>query len=197
MQNIIIRKIDKHIGPGDIVGAFINETGISSNDIGNINIKNDVAEVEVKDEVCDKVVNVMDNNKIGGVKVQLEVDNDVTRRKTVDSYYDKFTSLVELERKEEMERHELEIKRLSPREREKKGRALLNMRGKKDGQTYDHKPKIKFMKEQVGQKLPDSEISIGDLVMVSKNMTLHDDNPTGTVAEKPNYSITVVFDEKP
>ncbi len=197
MQNIIIRKIDKHIGPGDIVGAFINEADISSNDIGNINIKNDVAEVEVKDEVCDKVVNVMDNNKIGGVQVQLEVDNDVTRRKTVDSYYDKFTSLVELERKEEMERHELEIKRLSPREREKKGRALLNMRGKKDGQTYDHKPKIKFMKEQVGQKLPDSEISIGDLVMVSKNMTLHEDNPTGTVAEKTNYSITVVFDEKP
>ena len=197
MQNIIIKKIDKHIGPGDIVGAFINEADISSNDIGNINIKNDVAEVEVKDEVCDKVVNVMDNNKIGGVEVQLEVDNDVTRRKTVDSYYDKFTRLVELERKEEMERHELEIKRLSPREREKKGRALLNMRGKKDGQTYDHKPKIKFMKEKVGQKLPDTEISIGDLVMVSKNKTLHDDNPTGTVAEKTNYSITVVFDEKP
>ena len=197
MQNIIIKKIDKHIGPGDIVGAFINEADISSNDIGNINIKNDVAEVEVKDEVCDKVVNVMDNNKIGGVEVQLEVDNDVTRRKTVDSYHDKFTRLVELERKEEMERHELEIKRLSPREREKKGRALLNMRGKKDGQTYDHKPKIKFMKEKVGQKLPDTEISIGDLVMVSKNKTLHDDNPTGTVAEKTNYSITVVFDEKP
>ena len=197
MQNIIIKNIDKHIGPGDIVGAFINEADISSNDIGNINIKNDVAEVEVKDEVCDKVVNVMDNNKIGGVEVQLEVDNDVTRRKTVDSYHDKFTRLVELERKEEMERHELEIKRLSPREREKKGRALLNMRGKKDGQTYDHKPKIKFMKEKVGQKLPDTEISIGDLVMVSKNKTLHDDNPTGTVAEKTNYSITVVFDEKP
>ena len=197
MQNIIIKNIDKHIGPGDIVGAFINEADISSNDIGNINIKDDVAEVEVKDEVCDKVVNVMDNNKIGGVEVQLEVDNDVTRRKTVDSYHDKFTRLVELERKEEMERHELEIKRLSPREREKKGRALLNMRGKKDGQTYDHKPKIKFMKEKVGQKLPDTEISIGDLVMVSKNKTLHDDNPTGTVAEKTNYSITVVFDEKP
>ncbi|MFO7814694.1 MAG: IGHMBP2 family helicase [Halanaerobiales bacterium] len=197
MQNIIIRDIDKHIGPGDIVGAFINEADISSNDIGNINIKNNVAEVEVEDEVCDKVVSVMDNNKIGGVKVQLEVDNDVTRRKTVESYYDKFSRLVELERKEEMERHELEIKRLSPREREKKGRALLKMRGKNDGQTYDHKPKVKFMKEKVGEKLPDTEISIGDLVMISKNKTLHDDNPTGTVAEKTNYSLTVVFDENP
>ncbi len=197
MQNIIIRDIDKHIGPGDIVGAFINEANISSNDIGNINIRNDVAEVEVKKDVSEKVVNIMDNNKIGGVKVHLEIDDDAARRKKVTRYFNKFQQLVELERKEEMERHEIEIKRLSPRAREKKGRALLQMRGKGDGHTYDHKPKIKFMKEEVGEKLPDTEISIGDLVMISKNRPLDDNNPTGTVAEKSNYSITVVFDEKP
>ena len=197
MQNIIIRDIDKHIGPGDIVGAFINEANISSNDIGNINIRDDVAEVEVKKDVSEKVVNIMDNNKIGGVKVHLEIDDDAARRKKVTRYFNKFQQLVELERKEEMERHEIEIKRLSPRAREKKGRALLQMRGKGDGHTYDHKPKIKFMKEEVGEKLPDTEISIGDLVMISKNRTLDDNNPTGTVAEKSNYSITVVFDEKP
>lgn len=197
MQNIIIRDIDKHIGPGDIVGAFINEANISSNDIGNINIRDDVAEVEVKKDVSEKVVNIMDNNKIGGVKVHLEIDDDAARRKKVTRYFNKFQQLVELERKEEMERHEIEIKRLSPRAREKKGRALLQMRGKGDGHTYDHKPKIKFMKEEVGEKLPDTEISIGDLVMISKNKPLDDNNPTGTVAEKSNYSITVVFDEKP
>ncbi len=197
MQNIIIRDIDKHIGPGDIVGAFINEADINSNDIGNINIRDNMAEVEVKNEVCDRVVNIMDNNKIGGVKVHLEVDDDAERRQKVTRYYDKFEQLVELERQEEMERHEIEIKRLSPRAREKKGRALLKMRGKGDGQTYDHKPKVKFMKEEVGEKLPDTEISIGDLVMVSKNRPLDDNNPTGTVAEKTNYSMTVVFDENP
>ncbi|MGM0444799.1 MAG: IGHMBP2 family helicase [Bacillota bacterium] len=197
MQNIIIKDIDKHIGPGDIVGAFINEANISSNDIGNINIKNNIAEVEVKNEVCNKVINVMNNNKIGGVKVHLEIDNDAERRSELNDYYNKYTYLVELERKEEMERHEIEIKRLTPRQREKKGRALLDMRGKKDGHTYDHKPKVKFMKKEVGEKLPDTEISIGDLVMVSKNRTLDDNNPTGTVSEKTNYSLTVVFDEKP
>ena len=197
MQNIIIRDIDKHIGPGDIVGAFINEADISSKDIGNINIRDNIAEVEVKKEVSQKVVNIMDNNKIGGTKVHLEIDDDANRRKSVNRYYDKFSNLVELERQEEMERHEIEIKRLSAREREKKGRAFLNMRGKGDGHTYDHKPKIKFMKEEVGEKLPDSEISIGDLVMVSKNRPLDDNNPTGTVSEKTNYSITVVFDENP
>ncbi|MDZ7671384.1 MAG: IGHMBP2 family helicase [Halanaerobiales bacterium] len=197
MQNIIIKDIDKHIGPGDIVGAFINEANISSNDIGNINIKDNIAEVEVKNEVCDKVINVMDNNKIGGVKVHLEIDDDAERKSKLNDYYNKYTYLVELERKEEMERHEIEIKRLSPREREKKGRALLNMRSKKDGHTYDHKPKVKFMKKEVGEKLPDTEISIGDLVMISKNKILDENNPTGTVSEKTNYSLTVVFDEKP
>ncbi len=197
MQNIIIKDIDKHIGPGDIVGAFINEANISSNDIGNINIKDHIAEVEVRSEVCNKVINVMDNNKIGGVKVHLEIDDDAERRTELNDYYNKFTSLIELERKEEMERHEIEIKRLTPRQREKKGRALLNMRGKKDGHTYDHKPKVKFMKEEVGEKLPDTEISIGDLVMISKNRPLDDNNPTGTVSEKTNYSLTVVFDENP
>src|SRR6056297_2167337 len=195
MIEIVISDIDSSIGPGDIVGAFINEAGINSGDIGKIDIKNYKSEVEVDDSVAKQVVNSMDNNQIGGVSVKVYPKNpEDLLDEGLREYIEKYRRLVELERTEEMERHELEIKRLSPREREKKGRALLNMRGKKDGQTYDHKPKIKFMKEQVGQKLPDSEISIGDLVMVSKNMTLHEDNPTGTVAEKTNYSITVVFD---
>ncbi|MCF8008359.1 MAG: IGHMBP2 family helicase [Halanaerobiales bacterium] len=197
MQNIIIHDLDKHIGPGDIVGAFINEADIKSGDIGNINIKGNKAEVELKNEVCEKVVSVMDNNKIGGVKVRLEVDQDADYKKTVNDYYDKYSNLIELERKEEMERHQIEIKRLTAREREKKGRALLNLKGKDEGKTYDHKPKVKFVKESIDQRLPDTEISIGDLVMVSKNRLLDENNPTGTVAEKTNYSITVVFDQKP
>jgi predicted DNA helicase len=47
------------------------------------------------------------------------------------------------------------------------------------------------------KEVPDTEISIGDLVMISKNNPLDDNNPTGTVAEKTNYSITVVFEENP
>ena len=36
MVTLVISDINKSIGPGDIVGAFINEAGASSNNIGKI-----------------------------------------------------------------------------------------------------------------------------------------------------------------
>ena len=198
MIEIVISDIDSSIGPGDIVGAFINEAGINSGDIGKIDIKNYKAEVEVDDSVAKQVVNSMDNNQIGGVSVKVYPKNpEDLLDEGLREYIEKYRRLVELERTEEMERHELEIKRLSPREREKKGRALLNLRGRGQGKAFGNKPIVKFMRVKKGEKLPDTEISIGDLVMISKKFPLSDDNPKGTVAEKTNYSITVVFDEKP
>ncbi|MGM0436775.1 MAG: IGHMBP2 family helicase [Bacillota bacterium] len=198
MIEIVISDIDDSIGPGDIVGAFINEAGINSGDIGKIDIKNYKAEVEVDDEVAKQVVDSMDNNQIGGVSVKVYPKNpEDLLDEGLREYIEKYRRLVELERTEEMERHELEIKRLSPREREKKGRAVLNLRGRGQGKAFGNKPIVKFMRVKKGEKLPDTEISIGDLVMISKKWPLADDNPTGTVAEKTNYSITVVFDEKP
>ena len=198
MIKIVISNIDDQIGPGDIVGAFINEAGINSSDIGKIDIKNYKAEVELKDEVAKKVVDRMDNNQIGGVVVKVYPKNpEDLLDEGLREYIEKFRRLVELERTEEMERHELEIKRLSPRERENKGRAILNLRGRGQGKAFGNKSIVKFMKQSKGEKLPDNEISIGDLVMLSKKWPLDDNNPTGTVAEMTNYSITVVFDEDP
>jgi predicted DNA helicase len=48
-----------------------------------------------------------------------------------------------------------------------------------------------------GEPRPDTEIRVGDLVMISKTDPLRDDNPTGTVTQVTNYSITVSFDPKP
>ena len=197
-MNLIVTDIDGDIGPGDIVGAFINEANINSDDIGKIDIKKNKAEVEVKDKVARKVVDVMNNNRIGGVKVHVYPrDKDQLLDGEVVDYINKYKKLVELERIEEMERHELEIKRLSPREREKKGRALLDIKGRDAGTAFGNKPMVKFLKRQQGEKLPETEISVGDLVMLSKNDPLADDNPTGTVAEKTRYSLTVVFEQKP
>lgn len=109
-------------------------------------------------------------------------------------YKNKYSDLVELEREEEMERHEKEIRNMHPKERESKGRALLNMKGKDEGKGLGGKYLIKFVR---GERLPDTEISVGDLVMVSKNEPLNSDNPTGTVIERTNYSITVAFNQKP
>ncbi|OUJ19290.1 Superfamily I DNA/RNA helicase [Methanonatronarchaeum thermophilum] len=112
------------------------------------------------------------------------------------SYKKHFSKLVELERKEEMERHRSEIKELSPREREDKGRALLNMNKRDEGRGVGQKYKIKFVKNR-GRELPDNEISVGDLVMISKNEPLNPENPTGTVIEQTNHSITTEFTSKP
>ena len=198
MIEIIISDINDSIGPGDIVGAFINEVGINSGDIGKIDIKNYKAEVELDDDVAKRVVDSMDNNQIGGVSVKVYPKNpEDLLDEGLREYIEKYRRLVELERTEEMERHELEIKRLSPREREKKGRAILHLRGRSQGKAFGNKPIVKFMRQKKGEKLPDTEISIGDLVMLSKKWPLSDNNPTGTVAEMTNYSITVVFDENP
>lgn len=109
-------------------------------------------------------------------------------------YSEKFSRLVELEREEEMERHRNEMENLSPRQRQAKGRALLGLDGEDEGQGLAGKHLVKFVNRD---GLPDTEISVGDLVMVSKNQPLNPDNPTGTVTRKTNYSVTIAFDANP
>ncbi|MFP4115933.1 MAG: IGHMBP2 family helicase, partial [Candidatus Aenigmatarchaeota archaeon] len=106
----------------------------------------------------------------------------------------KYSELVEMEREEEMERHKSEIENLSPEERQDKGRALLNVKGKDEGQGLGGDHIVKFSRKS---ELPEHEISVGDLVMVSKNEPLNPDNPTGTVVEKTRYSVSVAFPGNP
>ncbi|MGM0369616.1 MAG: IGHMBP2 family helicase [Bacillota bacterium] len=197
MTEIIIDGLKDHIGPGDIVGALTNEVEISGNKIGKIDFKNKVAIVEVAEEVANKVIQVMDKNQISGIKVAVELDNQFREKiKEVENYLEKYEELLQLEREEEMKRHEREIKQLSGAEREKKGRAILRLRGRDEGQGLAGKFLVKFMRQQQGEKLPDNEISVGDLVMLSQNSPLSDNNPTGTVVEQSNYSLTIAFDNQ-
>ncbi len=114
-------------------------------------------------------------------------------------YVRHFTELVELERVEQMRQHEQEMQRLSGREREAKGRAFLEMRGKSQDIGLGGKHLVRFRKQATGHPLPETEIEVGDLVLVSKAGTKPwaEENPTGTVAEKTAYSITVAFDDPP
>ena len=111
-----------------------------------------------------------------------------------DRYVEHFTRLVQLERKEEMKLHENEMKYLSGYERQKKGRAILDSRARDKGTGLGNKHVVKFVRKD---GMPETEISVGDLIRVSKNQPLSDDNPSGTVIEKTGYSLTTVFDEKP
>jgi len=115
-----------------------------------------------------------------------------------EEYIRHFSALVELEREEQMRLHEEEMKRLSGRQREEKGRAFIRMRGKSQGLGLGGKYMVRFTKQNA-TKLPESEIEVGDLVLVSKPGTVPWDegNPTGTVAEKTSYSIVVAFDDAP
>jgi len=111
-----------------------------------------------------------------------------------EEYVEHFSDQVELERREEMERHEREMRELSGWERQKRGRAILNSRARDEGTALGGKFMVKFVRKD---GLPETEISVGDLIRISKNEPLSDENPSGTVTEKTNYSIKAAFDDKP
>ncbi len=108
------------------------------------------------------------------------------------SYLSHFSKLIDLERKAQMEIHLKEIKSMSGKEREKKGRAILNLKAKYLGVGLGGMHLVRYSRED----MPETEISVGDVVLVSGG------RPTGrevqgTVYEKTSRYITVAFSEKP
>ncbi|MFB6084804.1 MAG: IGHMBP2 family helicase [Halorientalis sp.] len=193
MPELLVRGLDDE-GPGDIVGAFVNEAGVDPDEIGEIDLDGSAATVEVADGAATTVAESMDGGRVGRSEVSVTtVDDDV---EAVREYVAEQRRLVELEREAEMERHESEIRELSGREREAKGRAVLHLTGRDEGEGLAGHL-VKFTRNRSGEQLPETEIGVGDLVMVSKQDPLRDDNPTGTVTEITNYSITVAFDAEP
>ncbi len=107
-------------------------------------------------------------------------------------YISNFSKLINLERKAQMETHLKEIRSLSGKEREKRGRAILNLKAKYLGVGLGGMHLVKYSREN----MPETDISVGDVVLVSRG------RPTGrevqgTVYEKTNSYITVAFPEKP
>ena len=181
-------------GPGDIVGTVADAADVDPDALGAIDIDGGAATVDVQPGVAGRIVQALDGGRIGTSTVsiaRLEEEAEPARQ-----YADRLMGLVELEREAEKRRHEREIKTLSGREREDRGRALLRMRGRDEGEGLGGHH-VKFMREQKDQPLPDHEIRVGDLAMVSKQDPLRDDNPTGTVTQVTNYSVTAAFAPKP
>lgn len=190
MHYLLVRELTRDVDAGDVVGALTNQTSLTPDAIGNIGVDDTFAEIEIFREW-----DAYDPNEIRSIgpgKVEA-VRWDKGTWKRLSRYLDKYKELVQLEREEEMERHEREIRTTSGRERERMGRALLHLKGKEAGEDLGGKKMVKFSRNRKGEELPEIEITVGDLVMLSKNDPLRDDNPTGTVAEKTNYSITVAF----
>lgn len=108
-----------------------------------------------------------------------------------------FSYLIELERKEEMKLQTEEINKISGIEREKRGRALLNLKSIDLGIGIGGRRIVKFVKSTKPYKFPPLEIEPGDLVLLSRKKIFLNSNPNATVLEKTNYSITVAFDKNP
>jgi predicted DNA helicase len=106
-------------------------------------------------------------------------------------FVEEYRYLIERERIAEIEAQIREIKTLSAHERELFGRAILGLKGKYLGEEfYFHL--VRFGRD----KRIDTEISNGDIVLVSYGDPLSSDL-TGTVYEiKPHY-ITVAFENAP
>ena len=191
MHYLLVRKLNHGIKAGDVVGALTNQTDLSPDALGNIEFDDTFAEIEIfRDTNSYDPENI---DSIGSSEVEVARWKEDSWE-TLSSYVSKYRELVQIEREEEMERHEREIRTTSGHEREKMGRALLHMRGKDAGEDLGGKKMVKFSRNRKGEELPETEITVGDLVTLSKNDPTRDDNPTGTVAEKTNYSITVAFE---
>ncbi|WP_240842091.1 IGHMBP2 family helicase [Acidaminobacter sp. JC074] len=100
---------------------------------------------------------------------------------------------VEYEREEERDRHFQEMKYLSGLEREKKGRAIINLKKRKSGRTLSGEHLYIFSK---GERI-ETEINVGDQVLVSLTNPLDQQNPTAIVYEVSHKSITLAFSRQP
>jgi len=105
-------------------------------------------------------------------------------------YIEKLIQLINFEREEEINVMLTEIKKMSAYEREQIGRAINGMRGKKLGKELGQTI-IQFGRS----KVIDTEISVGDVVLVSTNNPLSS-QLTGTVTEKGLRYIKLAFDSK-
>jgi predicted DNA helicase len=105
-------------------------------------------------------------------------------------YIEKLIKLVQLERNEEIKKMEWEIKNLSGFEREKKGRAILNLKPKVIGEELGLYL-IKFGRS----KIIETEINVGDEVLINKNKGKVRDDFKGVVVEKGSRFIVVSLDK--
>ncbi len=111
-------------------------------------------------------------------------------------YINHFRNLINLERDEDISRHKDEIERLSGLKREKRGRALVEMRGRRYGNLYGHRYLIKYAKAQ-GDALPKMEMQIGDVLLISQGHPLSKGNPIATLVEKGKYHLVVAVGQRP
>lgn len=112
---------------------------------------------------------------------------------TIKRYQRYFKKLIELERQEEISFHLNEIRSITGPEREKKGRALLGLKARDQGRGLGG---IYLVKVSKNKPLPDTEVGVGDLVILSSG---HPDGQEAqaVVTEKTGFYVTVAYNIPP
>ncbi|RUM59283.1 MAG: IGHMBP2 family helicase [Persephonella sp.] len=96
--------------------------------------------------------------------------------------------LIELERNAEKNFHLEEILKLNGEERERRGRAIIDLKAKYVGEIIGEFYLYRFFREN----FPDHQINVGDVVLVSRKSPLKD-GIEGTVFEKGKNFLTIAF----
>jgi len=164
----------------DYLKKELKRLGLSKKDVKKACFANLSALVFLKDESLCKLYSDL-----------VPTNAEVKEILKVHEYVERFKKLINEERKAEIAAQEAEIKRLSGKERELLGRAILNLKGAKAGTKF-HLYLVKFWR----RKSIDTEISTGDVVLVSKGNPLKSDL-IGTVVRITEKTITVAFENKP
>ena len=99
-----------------------------------------------------------------------------------DEYKSYFLNLIELERKAEKEFHLSEIKHLSGKQRQARGRALINVKGKLLGRFLDY-----LIYRFSYQEEKEHQIKVGDIVLISKGEPLKVSSEATVSATGKNY----------
>lgn len=99
---------------------------------------------------------------------------------------------IECEREEERLRHQEEMRKLSGLDREEKGRAIVGLRKKTAGRTIGGEYLYHFRKAN-GRPLGQTQISIGDQVIISQYDPLDSLNPKGLVYDISTKMITLAL----
>ncbi len=108
-------------------------------------------------------------------------------------YHRNLKRLISLEREEEISAQLLEIDTLSGNERQQKGRAILNLHGKDAGMGLGGSYLVRL---SLKSNLPQSEISVGDVVVVSKHKPKGDE-AQAIVVERSRKSFLIAYQKHP
>lgn len=107
------------------------------------------------------------------------------------TYYKYFSYLIEKEKNEAIKKTWFEIKNTKPEEREKFGRAILNLKFKEIKRTIGGRFEISLFKDFI----PENEINSGDLIILSENPNKF--FYQGVCSYKDKTKIKVILDKKP